>query len=129
MNHAVARKGIGADNGGVVDHHASVNGEGELQVVERRGGHAVRNVRSGNDAGDHVILQDAGEFLFPCGRIKIAEVNVCVGEGLVGWSEHREGTRTLEGFQEPCLNHSIDQCVVVSVALSGPWNVVGCVGG
>ena len=71
------------------------------------------------------MLQKVCKLVHSLGRGVIAEVNVCVGKGLVGWSEDRERTGSLERLQKPCLNHSIDQRREVAVALSGSWNVVG----
>ena len=105
VDDTVAGVDVGHRHGGVVDHHSTVDGEGERLSVDGVRGHALRDRRGGNVARHDVVEEDVREGRLPFRGVQRGKVDARVGEGLVGWSKEGERTGALEGFQQLCLNH------------------------
>ncbi len=109
VDEAVAGHHVSDGHVGVVDHHASVDGEGERLAVGGVRGQTVRDIGSGHFRSHHVIQENVGEGLLAFGCVEVSEVNACVGERLIGWSEHGERPRTLERGQQVGLDDGSHQ--------------------
>ena len=72
--------------------------------------------------------QNFGQSRHAIGRVECGEVNPCIDEGLVGWSEERERPVALQGGQEICLDDRSDQRVVNACAACCGGDVTGRVG-
>ena len=128
MDDAVAGGNIGRRDRGAVDHDRGPDGEGQRVSVQGRSRHAVGNVGCWNFAFDDVVSKNVREGRLAVGRVEGLEVNACICKRLVGWSEHREWTVTLQRLEKFCLNNTGHQRMVIARALGGSWDVVGGVG-
>ena len=109
MDETVTGHHVSDGHVGVIDHDASVDGERKRLTIGGVRGQAVRDIRSGDFRRDHVVQENVGERLLALGSVKVSEINACVGEGLVGWSEHGERPGALERGQQVGLNHGSHQ--------------------
>ena len=104
VDQAVGGDDVGHGHVGIVDHHAVADGERELLTVGGVGAHAVGHVRGGDFSADDVVEENVRECFLALGGVKGAQVNACVGEGLVGRGEDREGSGSLEGGEQVGLD-------------------------
>ena len=109
MDDAVARAHVSEGDGRVVDHHATVDGEGERLTVDRVRRHALGHVGGRHVGADHVVEQDVGERGLAFRGVKRGQVNAGVDEGLVRGCEDRERSSALQGFEQFRLDHTGDQ--------------------
>ena len=105
VNQAVGGDDVGHGHVGVVDHHAVADGKRERLTVGGVGTHAVGHVGSGDFSADDVVEENVREGFFALRGVKSAQVNACVGEGLVGGSEDGKGSRSLEGGKQVGLDN------------------------
>ena len=124
VDNAVAGHRIGGGHDGVVHHDGVRHAERQRLTVHGRRCHAVFDVRSKNRPGHHVVPEEVGKCVLSFGRVVVAEVDVCVGEGLVGRSEHRERTVALQGFNQFGLHQGGHEGGVVPRALGGTRQIV-----
>ena len=105
MNQAVGGDDVGHGHVGIVDHHAVADGKRKRLAVGGVGAHAVGHVGSGDFSADDVVEENVREGFFALRGVKGTQVNACVGEGLVGWGEDGEGSRSLKGGKQVGLDH------------------------
>ena len=63
----------------------------------------------------------------PFWRVEGNQIDASIAECLIGWCEEREGSSSLEGGQQICLNHSVHERVVNACSCCVRWNVLGLV--
>ena len=129
VNDTVAGVDVGGENGGIVDHDAVADGEGQGLSIDRFSRHALRKGGGGNVACHDVIEQDVGKGGFAFGRVEGSEVDTSRCKGLVGGCEQRERSGALECLEQFCLNNGTHQRGVDARALRRARDVVGRVRG
>ena len=128
VNEAVAGGHVHCGHGRPVHHHAGPHVEGQRVAADGRCAHAVRDIGGRYSTGQHVILKEDSQRFLPLWRVKVNQVNACISEGLVGWSEHRERPVALKCFKQACLDHRTHQRMVLAGAGRRSWHIVGEVG-
>ena len=129
MDDAVAGGHVWHRDGGVVDHHAAVDGEGERLTVHGVRRHAFRHGGRRHASSHHVVQEDVFQDRLAFRRVQRGKVDAGVGEGLVGWGKERERARALERFEQFGLDDRGHEAVVDARAGGRTWDVVGRVRG
>ena len=124
VDDAVAGVHVGRGHRGVVDHHGTVDREGERLAIDGVRRHAFRDRASGHFARNHVVEQDVTEGGLAFGGVEGSEVDASVRKGLVGRCKERERPIALEGFEQFGLNHGRHEAGMNSSALCRTGQIV-----
>ena len=73
------------------------------------------------------MLQNVLQCCFSFWRVKGNQINACINECLIGWSEEGEWSSPLEGGKQVCLNHCVHERVVNACCCCVRWDVLGLV--
>ena len=109
VDEAVAGHHVSDGNICIVDHHASVDGKRKGLAVGGVRGQTVRDIGSGHLRSHRVVQENVGEGLLAFRCVKVNEVDACVGERLVGRSEHGKRPGALERGQQVGLDDGSHQ--------------------